>query len=440
MDPTNALLFIGEAVLYFTIMAVLFRMRHRFGMGIFLTALGAMHFLETYLAAALYVEVPFGMASPGSAILFTGKLLVLLLVYIREDAATVRQPIYGLLFSNLLIVGLVALIRLHHVAAGPGNWPNLGFMTDVGGLMVWGSLLLVADSILIILLYERLGRWLAGQRTLRIALSAVAVLTFDQFGFYLGLRYYVGLPISALLGGWLAKLVMACVYSVMVSLYLRIFEVRAADRRAGKRLTDIFDTLTYRERYEALLRQAGRDDLTGLLDRGEFDVQGRQLAERAVADGYSMSLLVIDVDHFKAFNDAFGHAIGDVVLRHIAHQIGSVTRDTDTVFRYGGEEFAVLSRGLTHEAAVGLAQRICNDIAAAELPGLSRTVTVSIGVASAPLDGRRLDDLFAVADERLYLAKSRGRDCVAGYDAPEPPVRSFPELIVTRPAARLRTA
>ena len=73
MDPTNALLLLGEAVLYFTVMAVLFRLRHRFGMGIFLTALGAMHFLETYLAAVLYVQVPFGLASPGSVILFNAS-------------------------------------------------------------------------------------------------------------------------------------------------------------------------------------------------------------------------------------------------------------------------------------------------------------------------------------------------------------------------------
>lgn len=93
----------GDALLYFTALAALLRARSRIGLGAFFCALGVMHFLETYLASILYVSLPLGIVtSPGSTVLFTGKLMVLLLLYIREDAKVVSQPIYGLLFGNVL--------------------------------------------------------------------------------------------------------------------------------------------------------------------------------------------------------------------------------------------------------------------------------------------------------------------------------------------------
>ena len=103
-ELTNLLLLIGEALIYFFALSALLRARKHIGLGAFFCALGVMHFLETYLASILYVALPFGIvASPGSTVLFTGKLMMLLLLYIREDAVVVRQPIYGLLFGNVLL-------------------------------------------------------------------------------------------------------------------------------------------------------------------------------------------------------------------------------------------------------------------------------------------------------------------------------------------------
>ena len=124
--------------------------------------------------------------------LFTssGKLLMILLLYIKEDAATVRQPIYGLLIGNFLIVGLVVLLRNHEVVpAVPGREPNIAFVDEMGWLMVWGTTLLFLDAIGVILLYEHLGRWLRNHQFARIFLASAAMLTFDQFGFFLALHY-----------------------------------------------------------------------------------------------------------------------------------------------------------------------------------------------------------------------------------------------------------
>ncbi|TKB34764.1 MAG: GGDEF domain-containing protein, partial [Mesorhizobium sp.] len=157
----NSFLLFAEAVLYFGIMVTLFRFRGRIGLGVFVCALGVMHFLETYLASVFYVALPFGMVSPGSAVLFSGKLVMLLLLYIKEDAATVRQPIYGLLLGNTLMIGLVLILRLHDIAPLPdGKLPDIGFIDEMGWLMVWGTTLLFIDAILIILLYEKLGKYL----------------------------------------------------------------------------------------------------------------------------------------------------------------------------------------------------------------------------------------------------------------------------------------
>src|SRR5262245_1873034 len=144
MEFKNLALLAGDALLYFAVLATLFRARHRLGIGAFFCALGVMHFIETYLASIFYVALPAGVVtSPGSSVLFTGKLMMLLLVYIREDAKVVRQPIYGLLIGNLLMVALAALMRHHAlIPLGPGRVADFGFLDEMGALMIWGTALL----------------------------------------------------------------------------------------------------------------------------------------------------------------------------------------------------------------------------------------------------------------------------------------------------------
>ncbi len=410
-ELTNTALLLAEAALYFVAMTALFRIRNRVGIGVFFTALGTMHFLETYLAAVLYVPVLGGfVVSPGSIVLFSGKLVMLLLVYIREDAATVRQPIYGLFLGNLLIVAAVLLLRLHAPVPVPGQIPDLTFLDQTGWLMVWGTTLLFIDSILIILLYERTAAWLGNRVIPRILISAAAVLTFDQIGFFTALHFYVGAPMEVLYGGWAAKMGAAAVYAVFAGLYLRFGE---GGRLTRRRVADVFEVLTYRQRYEALLRQSGYDALTGLYDRGRFDREGPRALREADAIR-PMSLLVIDVDHFKSINDQYGHAVGDEALRQIARELDAATRADDRVYRYGGEEFIVLCEGLPHAAAVLAAERLRLGISSLSIVGVAGPITVSIGVATAPGDGADIRSLFAAADQRLYAAKADGRDRVRG--------------------------
>jgi diguanylate cyclase (GGDEF)-like protein len=277
--------------------------------------------------------------------------------------------------------------------------------------MGWGSLLLFFDSILIILLYERLRGWLGDNRTARIFVSSAAILTFDQFGFFAGLRTLTDAPTEVLWSGWIAKISMAALFSPMAGGYLS-WIARQPLRRPRRRLWDVFSTLTYRERYEDLLQTIGRDRLTGAFDRSYLEAKGASIVEQAVDSGRPISLLLIDLDHFKEINDQFGHRAGDTVLRFAAQQIATLTRDIDYLFRYGGDEFVLLCSGLQPGGARALAERIRQEVSETIIPEIGKQISVSIGTASSGVNGDTLDALFEVADNRLYAAKRAGRNRV----------------------------
>jgi diguanylate cyclase (GGDEF)-like protein len=426
MELNNLALLAADALLYFAVLAGLFRLRHKLGIGAFFCALGVMHFIETYLASIFYITLPFGIVtSPGSSVLFTGKLMLLLLVYIREDAKIVRQPIYGLLIGNLLMVALAALMRHHGlIALGPGRLADFGFLDEMGALMVWGTALLFIDCILLILIYEQSRAGMGDRVFARLALAGAVVLSFDQLGFYLGLKLLTGAPLSVLLGGWVAKMGAVAIYSILVGCYLRWLERPIGRRSRAASVSDVFDMLTYRERYEDLLARTGRDALTGMFDRGRLESQGRATIDNAALSGRAVSLLLIDIDHFKSFNDRFGHAAGDAVIKRIAREIMAAVRASDLVFRFGGEEFVVICEGLDSVPALALGERVRREIAASIEDAGSR-VTVSIGIASGTAVDAGYDALFQIADRRLYQAKAAGRNCVIGERvvSAETPVR-----------------
>lgn len=294
------------------------------------------HFLETYLASILYVSLPFDIvSSPGSTVLFTGKLMMLMLLYIREDAVVVRQPIYGLLFGNVLLFAL-ALVMRHHtlVPLAPGRAADFAFLNEMGALMVWGTAILFFDCILIILLYERSRTWFGDQIFPRLALCGALVLTFDQAAFFAGLHMLTGVAVDVLVGGWFAKMAAVALYTVLAGVYLVYFERPLRRRTDAPRIWDVFDTLTYRERYENLLARTGCDALTGALERQSLEVHGRRAVEHAAAAGRPLALLLIDIDHFKAFNDRYGHAAGDTILKRIVLDVMATTRMSNFTYRF----------------------------------------------------------------------------------------------------------
>lgn len=409
----NVALLLAEMVVYFGAMLALFRARGTLGIGAFFCALGSLHFMETYLAASFYVALPFGVSlSPGSVVLFSGKLALLLLVYIREDATVARQPIYGLFLGNSLALALVVLLRAHHAIPAPGQPGDLSFLDQMGLLMAWGTVLLFLDCIAIILVYERFSRTLRSWPVFAIWAALAVVLTFDQLGFFAVLNLGLGVPLSAGVGGWAGKLVAAAVYAAMLAIYLARFE--RSSESPSQRISDVFDALTYRQRYEKLQVASRHDAVTQVLHRGQFDTLGRDLLAVSKTSGQPVSLLLVDIDDFKMVNDSHGHQVGDQVLRRLAAALTEGLRRGDFVVRYGGDEFAIFAPGVTHRGAMQLASMVRERVEAVTLPAGIKPQSVSIGVATTPDDGETLTELLGTADKRLYLAKGSGRDRAIG--------------------------
>jgi diguanylate cyclase (GGDEF)-like protein len=163
---------------------------------------------------------------------------------------------------------------------------------------------------------------------------------------------------------------------------------------------------------------SARDKLTGLLNRGIFDDLLLDASLRARRYGRPLSIMMVDVDQFKSFNDNWGHAAGDEALKAVASAIKQSVRQGEIVSRYGGDEFVVLFPETLPETAVSRGEKIRQRVPpiVAGPRGRQQTVpvTISIGVASLPADGIDGFDVLNQADERLYAAKHAGRNAVVG--------------------------
>ena len=170
------------------------------------------------------------------------------------------------------------------------------------------------------------------------------------------------------------------------------------------------------EAHGAVKVRAEHDALTGLRNHGSFQ---RELAAAVAADTGPFAVLMMDLDSFKVFNDSCGHPAGDALLAGVAGALRSATRDADAAYRYGGDEFAVILPGANRVEAFEIAERVrkaVRNVAVQTGP----CVTISVGVACFPEDGATKDELVAVADQSLYLAKPSSRLDTSGPVAGDP--------------------
>ena len=183
------------------------------------------------------------------------------------------------------------------------------------------------------------------------------------------------------------------------------------------------------EIHGAVRVRAEHDALTGLRNHGSFQ---RELGE-ALAEGVTstISILMLDLDSFKRYNDACGHPAGDSLLAALATVLESTTRDGDCLYRYGGDEFAAILPGADRQAAHEVAERIRHAVGElSEAIGGPR-VTISVGVACYPDDGRTKDVLVGVADRALYLAKPVGRSATDHEPQADPYLRALGETALS---------
>jgi diguanylate cyclase len=178
-----------------------------------------------------------------------------------------------------------------------------------------------------------------------------------------------------------------------------------------------------RQNLAAVRHEAMTDALTGINNRKSFELCLRSAAREAVENGEPLSLLFIDIDHFKRFNDNYGHQLGDQVLRLVARTLTDCVKGRDTAARYGGEEFAILLPQTRVVDAMRLAEQIRTTMMRRKI--VSKTsgedygnITLSIGV-SGYVPGEKLNAMVKRADAALYCAKRKGRNLVVAETDPE---------------------
>lgn len=167
--------------------------------------------------------------------------------------------------------------------------------------------------------------------------------------------------------------------------------------------------------FEQQYKLATTDGLTELYNHRYFQEQIRMQIEQSKRYNHNFSLIIIDIDFFKKFNDTFGHQSGDAVLRQVAQTLKKNVRATDIVCRYGGEEMSIILPNTGKDEAFSTAQKICERVASKKfkLAGDKETnVTISLGVSTFPYDGDSAPAIIEAADKRLYNAKNNGRNQV----------------------------
>ncbi|MDO6486701.1 GGDEF domain-containing protein [Colwellia sp. 6_MG-2023] len=168
-----------------------------------------------------------------------------------------------------------------------------------------------------------------------------------------------------------------------------------------------------------LLVLAKTDSLTGLLNRTELFNQGHKLVQDTKEQGLELSVLLLDIDHFKLINDKYGHSVGDLVLEKIASLVSETMRARDVFSRLGGEEFVSLLPNTNLDHAKAIAMRVIEKIAQYNFNelGVNENITVSIGVANLKDTNPEFDDILHAADLAMYQAKAEGRNQMVSYEA-----------------------
>lgn len=174
------------------------------------------------------------------------------------------------------------------------------------------------------------------------------------------------------------------------------------------------------------------DELTGIANRRHFFDRLDEEIDRAKRYGNNLSLLMLDIDHFKRINDSFGHPTGDMVLKEVARLLSANVRTSDIIARYGGEEFAILipSQGVAEAARAAEKLRVVIEVNDIALEGPPLSVTISAGVADYEMvrneDGSNKDALIRAADRALYRAKAEGRNRVVVETDPAGQIKQAP--------------
>ncbi len=310
-----------------------------------------------------------------------------------------RRPAHNFIFSSITHGLAGAVAHLTYVALGPhllGQSGWAGFWQEAGTVVVTGF---VYEAIQILYVGGALALGLSSEPTLRNVLGSPADNLLEAVTIGLG-------AVTAILLAVVPPLVV--VMAVATVVFNRLAEL------------------------DQLQNDVRTDPKTGILNMRGWSESAERALERTARSGDQLALLMVDLDHFKWINDTYGHPAGDDVLRTVAQTLDEVTRPSDLVGRFGGEEFLILLPDIDEESTWDAAERIRVAIAKLHIvttdkrgdPATIADRTTSIGVARHPRHGDTLERLLQSADAAVYLAKENGRDQVCF--APDTPGGGLP--------------
>jgi diguanylate cyclase (GGDEF)-like protein len=335
--------------------------------------------------------------------------------------------------ANTLGVMLVGLRTFEQVISG--TWREVGFFTLLAVLIASLGLAVLAWSPMFTRWYRPLAHFIVPARHAVAAIPIAAAAASGQFElllflplmvvgpfFFLGVHFRVALLSVALM--MVSFAIGAMVYHLDPTFTMRASAFLLLSVLACSLSARHFDRWCRRSFLESRLiaELVELDPLTGTKNRRVFDDQLARLWQQAIEDQRPLAVLLIDVDHFKAFNDRYGHQAGDQALRRVAQALKSlVNRPLDVLTRYGGEEFAALLYDVGSPEAQQIAEQMRRAVLELAIEHRASrtctTVSVSVGVAAiGPEAARKPRGATQLADEALYEAKQRGRNAVVVRD------------------------
>jgi diguanylate cyclase (GGDEF)-like protein len=394
-------------------------------------ALGFLGFTLLYLPHGVFTRFAhhniwfFLLYGPASRIVMGGLLFRGLLAYGRPaEPPELRKGGRDLIFwvvSFLAIDVIVGILAWSPIAGNP-----LVRMAMEGGALA------LAVAGIAVLLARRIHSPL-------MTIYAISLAIFAQSS----VSFFYGRPWNH--QWWLAHLIFAAgflllSFGVVIAFHTtRAFSTVYSQEEMMKQVTQAkvqteIALLQVQHANHELERLAATDPLTGAANRRHFGERVQAEISRAQRQGTALSVLAMDLDHFKLVNDRYGHLAGDEVLKAFVDGIKNELRPVDLVGRFGGEEFMVLLPGPAEEPAFRVAERLRRLVGQMQIivDGTTLQVTVSIGVAQYGGDGTTPEELFKAADRRLYQAKLKGRNQVVGLSDSEMPVQVSP-ITTTEP-------
>ncbi|WUH83464.1 GGDEF domain-containing protein [Amycolatopsis sp. NBC_00355] len=323
-----------------------------------------------------------------AALILPAPLILLVIAVIRTQHWFIaRRPAHNFIFSSITHGLAGVLAHLTYTSLGPHllglGWGD--FLYEFGAIVLTGA---IYEAIQIVYVGGALALGMSSEPTVRNVLGSPADNMLEAITIGLG-------AVTAILLAVVPPMV--AVMAVVTVVFNRLAEL------------------------DQLQNDVRTDPKTGILNMRGWSETAERALERTARSGDQLALLMVDLDHFKWINDTYGHPAGDDVLRTVAQTLDEVTRPSDSVGRFGGEEFLILLPDIDEEATHDAAERIRIAIAKLHIvttdkrgdPATIADRTTSIGVARYPRHGETLDRLLQAADAAVYRAKESGRDQVS---------------------------